>query len=168
MRIWGGGRIVNISSIGGKIAVPHLASYSASKFALTGLSDAVRAELARDNIHVTTVAPGMMRTGSHVNAKFKGKHDKRVCLVRGFCWSAASFHERQSRCEKNSRGLPSWSAIAHTHICCACGYSLGTRFSQISPVTRCSWRTASSRNRAVRKAISRALVPKCAVQFPLG
>ncbi|PYJ12081.1 MAG: ketoacyl reductase [Verrucomicrobia bacterium] len=84
MRLWGGGRIVNISSIGGKIAVPHMASYSASKFALTGLSDAVRAELARDNIHVTTVAPGMMRTGSHVNAKFKGKHDNE------FAWFAAS------------------------------------------------------------------------------
>src|SRR5438105_3929379 len=84
MRIWGGGRIVNISSIGGKVAVPHMASYSASKFALTGLSDAVRAELARDNINVTTVAPGMMRTGSHVNAKFKGKHDDE------FAWFAAS------------------------------------------------------------------------------
>ena len=84
MRIWGGGRIVNISSIGGKVAVPHMASYSASKFALTGFSDAVRAELARDNIHVTTVAPGMMRTGSHVNAKFKGKHDTE------FAWFAAS------------------------------------------------------------------------------
>src|SRR5437660_10747407 len=81
---WGGGRIVNISSIGGKLAVPHLAPYSASKFALTGLSDAFRAELARDNIHVTTVAPGMMRTGSHVNAKFKGKHDSE------FAWFGAS------------------------------------------------------------------------------
>jgi len=84
MRTWGGGRIVNISSIGGKLAVPHLAPYSASKFALTGFSDALRAELARDNIHVTTVAPGMMRTGSHVNAKFKGKHDAE------FAWFAAS------------------------------------------------------------------------------
>jgi len=84
MRTWGGGRIVNISSIGGKMAVPHLAPYSASKFALTGFSDALRAELARDNIHVTTVAPGMMRTGSHVNAKFKGKHDVE------FAWFAAS------------------------------------------------------------------------------
>src|SRR6266704_715023 len=84
MRMWGGGRIVNISSIGGKLAVPHLAPYSASKFALTGLSDALRAELARDNIHVITVAPGMMRTGSHVNARFKGKHDAE------FAWFAAS------------------------------------------------------------------------------
>src|SRR5436305_4870544 len=75
MRIWGGGRVVNISSIGGKVAVPHMASYSASKFALTGLSDALRSELARDNIYVTTVAPGLMRTGSHLNAKFKGQHD---------------------------------------------------------------------------------------------
>ena len=84
MRIWGGGRIVNVSSIGGKVAVPHMASYSASKFALTGFSDAIRAELARDNIHVTTVAPGLMRTGSHVNAKFKGRHDDE------FAWFAAS------------------------------------------------------------------------------
>jgi NAD(P)-dependent dehydrogenase (short-subunit alcohol dehydrogenase family) len=84
MRVWGGGRIVNISSIGGKVAVPHLAPYSASKFALTGFSDAIRAELALDNIHVTTVAPGMIRTGSHVNAKFKGKHDME------FAWFAAS------------------------------------------------------------------------------
>src|SRR6266513_2143016 len=84
MRIWGGGRIVNISSIVGKVAVPHLAPYSASKFALTGFSDALRAELARDNIHVTTVAPGLMRTGSHVHAKFKGKRDVE------FAWFAAS------------------------------------------------------------------------------
>lgn len=74
MRKNGGGRIVNISSIGGKIAVPHMAPYSASKFALTGFSDAIRAELARDNIYVTTVTPGMMRTGSQGQAKLKGDH----------------------------------------------------------------------------------------------
>jgi NAD(P)-dependent dehydrogenase (short-subunit alcohol dehydrogenase family) len=74
MRRIGGGRIVNISSVGGKVAVPHLAPYSASKFALTGFSDAIRTELARDNIYVTTVTPGMMRTGSQGHAKFKGDH----------------------------------------------------------------------------------------------
>jgi NAD(P)-dependent dehydrogenase (short-subunit alcohol dehydrogenase family) len=84
MRVGDGGRIVNISSIGGKLAVPHFAPYSASKFALTGLSDAIRTELARDNIHVTTVSPGLMRTGSHVNAKFKGNHDAE------FAWFSAS------------------------------------------------------------------------------
>jgi NAD(P)-dependent dehydrogenase (short-subunit alcohol dehydrogenase family) len=70
------GRIVNVSSIGGKIAVPHLAPYCASKFALVGLSSAMRAELAKDNVFVTTVCPGLMRTGSHVNAVFKGQKEK--------------------------------------------------------------------------------------------
>lgn len=68
------GRIVNISSVGGKISVPHLLPYSASKFALVGLSEGLRAELAKDNIAVTTVCPGLMRTGSPRNAFFKGKH----------------------------------------------------------------------------------------------
>ena len=74
MRRQGGGRIVNVSSIGGKIAVPHILPYVASKFAQTGLSDGLRAELAKDNIVVTTVIPGLMRTGAHVNAHFKGRH----------------------------------------------------------------------------------------------
>ena len=75
MRRRGFGRIVNISSIGGRVAVPHLAPYCASKFALTGLSDAVRAELAPHGIRVTTVTPGLMRTGSPMNAEMKGQHE---------------------------------------------------------------------------------------------
>jgi short-subunit dehydrogenase len=73
MRHQGGGRIVNIASIGGRISVPHLLPYSASKFALAGLSDGLRAELARDQIVVTTVCPGLMRTGSPIKATFKGQ-----------------------------------------------------------------------------------------------
>ena len=69
------GRIVNIASIGGLIAVPHMAPYSASKFALVGYSDSVRAEVAKDGIRVTTVCPGLMRTGSAVNALVKGRHE---------------------------------------------------------------------------------------------
>ncbi len=68
------GRIVNVSSIGGKIGVPHLVPYSASKFALVGLSEGLRAELHKDGIVVTTVCPGLMRTGSPLNATFKGQH----------------------------------------------------------------------------------------------
>lgn len=80
MREKGGGRIVNISSIGGKVAVPHLAPYCAGKFALVGLSNAMRTELAKENITVTTVCPGLMRTGSHINALFKGKNDLEFAL----------------------------------------------------------------------------------------
>ena len=67
------GRIVNIASIGGMIAMPHVLPYSASKFALVGLSEGLRAELARDGILVTTICPGLMRTGSPRHAFFKGR-----------------------------------------------------------------------------------------------
>ena len=80
MKRQGHGRIVNIASIGGKIAVPHLLPYVASKFALVGFSEGLRAELAKDHIYVTTVSPGLMRTGSHVNALFKGQHKKEFAL----------------------------------------------------------------------------------------
>jgi NAD(P)-dependent dehydrogenase (short-subunit alcohol dehydrogenase family) len=78
------GRIVNITSIGGKLAVPHLLPYSASKFALVGFSEGLRAELAKDGIVVTTVVPGLMRTGSVVQAMFKGQHEQE------YAWFAAS------------------------------------------------------------------------------
>ena len=74
MRKHGEGRIVNIASIGGKVSIPHLVPYSAGKHALVGLSEGYRAELLKDNIYVTTVCPGLMRTGSTRNAIFKGKH----------------------------------------------------------------------------------------------
>jgi NAD(P)-dependent dehydrogenase (short-subunit alcohol dehydrogenase family) len=80
MKREGHGRIVNIASIGGKVAVPHLVPYAASKFALVGLSEGMRTELAKDGIYVTTVCPGLMRTGSHLNAFFKGKHKKEFAL----------------------------------------------------------------------------------------
>jgi short-subunit dehydrogenase len=66
------GQIANITSIGGKMAVPHLLPYSAAKFAATGFSEGITAELANEGIKVTTVIPGLMRTGSHINAFFKG------------------------------------------------------------------------------------------------
>jgi NAD(P)-dependent dehydrogenase (short-subunit alcohol dehydrogenase family) len=70
------GRIVNVSSVGGKVAVPHLLPYAVGKFALTGYSNGLQAELARHGVVVTTVCPGLMRTGSHVNAEFKGRNDQ--------------------------------------------------------------------------------------------
>jgi len=74
MRRRGEGRIVNISSIGGEIGVPHMIPYCASKFALNGWSQAMRTELIRYGVYITSVTPGLMRTGSPRNALFKGQH----------------------------------------------------------------------------------------------
>ncbi len=76
MKERGEGRIVNISSVGGKISLPHQIPYSASKFALVGLSEGMHSELKKDNIIVTTVCPGLTRTGSPRNVIVKGKHQE--------------------------------------------------------------------------------------------
>ncbi len=72
MRERGFGRIANVNSIGGKLGVPHLVPYTVSKHALAGWTAGLRAELARDNILVTGVYPGTMRTGGQTHAWFKG------------------------------------------------------------------------------------------------
>jgi short-subunit dehydrogenase len=71
-----GRRIVNICSVGGKVPVPHMLPYDASKFALAGFSQGIAAELAADGISITTVYPTVMRTGSPIQAVFKGDHEK--------------------------------------------------------------------------------------------
>lgn len=70
------GHIVNISSLGGLMPIPHMTSYATSKYALTGFTESVMSELAMDNISITGVYPGLMRTGSPIQAVFKGDHEK--------------------------------------------------------------------------------------------
>lgn len=67
-----GGSLVNITSVGGHVSVPHLLPYSCAKFAEVALSEGLGAEVARRGIGVTTVVPGLMRTGSHKAASFSG------------------------------------------------------------------------------------------------
>jgi short-subunit dehydrogenase len=67
------GVVVNVTSIGADIGVPHLAPYDAAKFALRGWSEAVSAESARHGVRVITVVPGLMRTGSFGHALVRGK-----------------------------------------------------------------------------------------------
>jgi NAD(P)-dependent dehydrogenase (short-subunit alcohol dehydrogenase family) len=88
MRDRSSGRIVNITSIGGKVAMPHLLPYDCAKFAAMGFSEGLRAEVAQDGVKVTTVIPGLMRTGSVVNAEFKGRADDE------FTWFSAAAQSR--------------------------------------------------------------------------
>jgi NAD(P)-dependent dehydrogenase (short-subunit alcohol dehydrogenase family) len=57
-----GGRVVNVSSIGGRVAGPTFGAYAASKFALEAMSDALRREVARLGVNVVVVEPGSVAT----------------------------------------------------------------------------------------------------------
>lgn len=80
----GRGRIGIVSSVGGLISAPHLLPYSTAKFGAVGFSRGLRSELAGTGVTVTTVAPGLMRTGSHVRARFVGDHP------REYAWFATA------------------------------------------------------------------------------
>lgn len=75
MRRRGEGAVLNVTSIGGVVAVPHLLPYTAGKFAQVGFSEGLAAETAADGVRVTTVVPGLMRTGSFLQALFKGRRE---------------------------------------------------------------------------------------------
>lgn len=92
------GHIVNIASIGGPLAMPHLLPYDCAKAALRSLSQGLNAELANDGIAVTTVIPGLMRTGSPVNAEFRGD------AQREFDWFSFSAMSRLSSMDAERAG----------------------------------------------------------------
>ena len=72
MKETGEGHIVNVTSVGGRVSIPHLLPYSCAKFALVGFSTGLSTEAGAHGIRVLTVVPGLMRTGSYLNAEFKG------------------------------------------------------------------------------------------------
>jgi NAD(P)-dependent dehydrogenase (short-subunit alcohol dehydrogenase family) len=63
MRARGGGRIVNVSSMGGRLSFPAGGWYHASKYAVEGLSDVLRVEVAGFGVDVVLIEPGLIRTG---------------------------------------------------------------------------------------------------------
>jgi short-subunit dehydrogenase len=69
----GFGRIINISSVVGRLSLPFMGIYSASKFALEALSDALRVELSQDQIAVSLVEPGPIATRFSVNCAEQGE-----------------------------------------------------------------------------------------------
>jgi short-subunit dehydrogenase len=127
MRARKSGRIVNISSIGGKISVPHLLPYSVGKFALAAFSQGLCAELAKENVRVTTVFPGLMRSGSPRNADFKGNNQAEYAwfLLSDSMPGLSINVDRAARqivnaCEKGTReliiSLPAKLAIKVHHL----------------------------------------------------
>ena len=112
MRRRGEGRIVNICSIGGAVAVPHLTPYSASKFAAVGFSEALCAEARPSGVRVTTVLPGLMRTGSHVNALFKGRQEREMAWFS----LGASLPGASMPAERAARRILQACALGETYV----------------------------------------------------
>jgi NAD(P)-dependent dehydrogenase (short-subunit alcohol dehydrogenase family) len=69
MRKQGGGRIINLSSIGGLMGLPFQGYYSAAKFAVEGFSEALRMEVSQFNIKVILINPGDFRTNNSANRR---------------------------------------------------------------------------------------------------
>jgi NAD(P)-dependent dehydrogenase (short-subunit alcohol dehydrogenase family) len=84
MRERGRGRIGVVSSVGGRIAAPHLLPYSTAKFGAVGFTRGLRSELAGTGVTVTSAEPGLMRLGSHDRAKFVGNQG------REYAWFATA------------------------------------------------------------------------------
>ena len=63
LRARGRGRIVNVSSVGGRVTFPFMGAYHASKYAVEALSDALRMEMRPFGVHVVVVEPGFIRSG---------------------------------------------------------------------------------------------------------
>ncbi len=107
MRSAGSGRIANVVSVGGKVAVPHLLPYSVSKFALTGLTEGLRSELVKDKILVTGIYPGTIRTGGHAHAQFKGNKNAE------YTWFALSDTVPVISTSAETAARQLWDAVLH-------------------------------------------------------
>lgn len=78
------GRVGTVASVGGVVAPPHLLPYATAKFGAVGFSDGLAGELAGTGVTATTIVPGLMRTGSHVQARFFGD------APREYAWFATA------------------------------------------------------------------------------
>jgi short-subunit dehydrogenase len=125
----GNGAIVNIGSIGGKVAFPHLLPYVASKFAITGWSQGLRAELRGRGIQVTTVSPGIMRTGSHIQARFTGDAPKEY---RWFA-AAASLPGTATNATAAAKKIVTALALGSAEVSIGLQAIVAARFSNVAP-----------------------------------
>ena len=123
------GSIANVASIGGRVAVPHLLPYTASKFATVGFSEGLGMELHGKGIRVTTICPGLMRTGSHRNAQFTGD------AAREYQWFslAANMPVASASARHAARKIADGIAEGATEITIIPQALLAARFGNLSP-----------------------------------
>jgi short-subunit dehydrogenase len=70
------GHVVNVASAAGLVCVPDLAAYGATKYAVVGLSEALREEVREHGISVTTICPGVINTSIMGSSRLRGMHER--------------------------------------------------------------------------------------------
>jgi NAD(P)-dependent dehydrogenase (short-subunit alcohol dehydrogenase family) len=127
----GRGHIINITSIGGKLSAPHLLPYNCAKFATVGFSEGLCAELSGTGVTVTTIVPGLMRTGSHLRAYFKGEPRKE------FAWFAvaASLPGLSMDAERAARRIVSAGLAGRVEVILTPAAKLGAKAHGLFPGT---------------------------------
>ncbi|MEO7234133.1 MAG: SDR family NAD(P)-dependent oxidoreductase [Lapillicoccus sp.] len=131
MRRRGRGRIGVVASIGGLVSVPHLLPYSTAKFGAVGFTNGLRAELAGTGITATTIAPGLMRTGSHLQAEFTGD------APREYAWFApgASLPLVSMDAERAARRIVRGVLRGRSTVILTPLAKVGARVGGVAPVT---------------------------------
>lgn len=97
----GRGRIVNISSVSGRVALPFGGAYSASKFALEALSDSLRRELLPSGVHVVVIQPGSIATPI-----WRKVAQTDLAPYRGTPYQSVLASVRENIVKRGERGLP--------------------------------------------------------------
>ncbi|MFE6746447.1 SDR family NAD(P)-dependent oxidoreductase [Kitasatospora purpeofusca] len=141
LRAAGNGSVVNITSVGGRIPAPHMLPYVAAKFAATGLSQGLRAELAGSGVSVTTVVPGLMRTGSHTAARFHGR------APAEYSWfaAAASLPLLSMDAERAARAIVRAAERGRPELVLTPAAWIGSRVQGLAPATTTRLLTLAAR-----------------------
>jgi len=126
-----GGRILAVTSVGGKLPAPHLLPYCAAKHAAVGFAEGLRIEAAREGVSVTVGVPGLMRTGSPRNALFTGNRDAEY---RWFA-TADSLPLLSINAESAARKLVDATMRRRPEVVLTPAAKLGMRVHGVAPVT---------------------------------
>ncbi|HZG90475.1 MAG TPA: SDR family NAD(P)-dependent oxidoreductase [Pseudonocardia sp.] len=125
------GRVLAITSIGGKLPAPHLLPYAAAKHAAVGFAEGLRIEAARDGVSVTVGVPGLMRTGSTRNALFTGDRD----AEHRWFTAAAGLPVLSMDAERAARRLVSAVLRGRPEVTLTLPAKLGVRVHALAPAT---------------------------------
>ncbi|WP_144718261.1 SDR family NAD(P)-dependent oxidoreductase [Agrococcus jejuensis] len=125
------GRIGIVTSIGGSVAVPHLLPYTAAKAGAIGFTEGLSAELAGTGVTATTIVPGLMRTGSHEVARYRGRPSREAAWFG----AGASLPIVSTSAERAARTMVDGVLAGRTHVRLPWWTHVAMRVHGIAPTT---------------------------------